>query len=238
MNRPAPLLPSARDARRELGRGASSPNLRPRVVIREATSSTSSTSGCRPRSIGPTRRPSHRHRTASPPRAAKDDLLADLASRSPRRRAIRSKGLQRARRRALRRPDPGPLPDLVPPSQLADPDSKFVAVDVRGTRIVVHYKEHVGEHASPETVTRTERVAPTTASTLWSACTAPTAASFRSGASSSRRGGCARDPMHRVRQAAVRPVDPTGSPELRRWVPWGRVGKRRGQLRVHGGGPG
>ena len=120
----------------------------PRTSVRasssgRATSSTSSTSGCRPRSVGPTRRASHRHRTA-PPRAAKDDLLADLVSAlATQARDKIQKDFNELVVEPFADPDPGPLPDLVPPSQLADPDSKFVAVDVRGTRIVVHYKEHV-----------------------------------------------------------------------------------------------
>ena len=121
----------------------------PRTSVRasssgRATSSTSSPSGCRPRSIGPTRRPSHRHRTASPPRAAKDDLLADLVfALATQARDKIQKDFNELVVEPFADPDPGPLPDLVPPSQLADPDSKFVAVDVRGTRVVVHYKEHV-----------------------------------------------------------------------------------------------
>lgn len=121
----------------------------PRTSVRasssgRATSSTSSPSGCRPRSIGPTRRPSHRHRTASPPRAAKDELLADLVfALATQARDKIQKDFNELVVEPFADPDPGPLPDLVPPSQLADPDSKFVAVDVRGTPVVVHYKEHV-----------------------------------------------------------------------------------------------
>ena len=121
----------------------------PRTSVRASssgrtTSSTSSPSGCRSRPVGPTRRPSHRHRAASPPRAAKDDLLADLVfALATQARDKIQKDFNELVVEPFADPDPGPLPDLVPPSQLADPDSKFVAVDVRGTRVVVHYKEHV-----------------------------------------------------------------------------------------------
>ena len=80
----------------------------------------------------------------SPPRAAKDDLLADLVfALATQARDKIQKDFNELVVEPFADPDPGPLPDLVPPSQLADPDSKFVAVDVRGTRVVVHYKEHV-----------------------------------------------------------------------------------------------
>lgn len=38
-------------------------------------------------------------------------------------------------------PDPKPLAGLLPPSDLADEDSKFVAVTVRGESVTLHYKE-------------------------------------------------------------------------------------------------
>ena len=147
MNRPAPSLPSARDARRELRRGASpAPNLRPRVVIREGDV----IYVIYFRVPSEIRRPdasrlaSTPHRAASPPRAAKDDLLADLVfALATQARDKIQKDFNELVVEPFADPDPGPLPDLVPPSQLADPDSKFVAVDVRGTRVVVHYKEHV-----------------------------------------------------------------------------------------------
>ena len=38
-------------------------------------------------------------------------------------------------------PDPKPLAGLLPARALADADSKFVTVTVRGEAVVVHYKE-------------------------------------------------------------------------------------------------
>ena len=117
----------------------------PRTSVRASSSGRTTSSTSSPsRSVGPTRRPSHRHRAASPPRAAKDDLLADLVfALATQARDKIQKDFNELVVEPFADPDPGPLPDLVPPSQLADPDSKFVAVDVRGTRVVVHYKEHV-----------------------------------------------------------------------------------------------
>ena len=45
-------------------------------------------------------------------------------------------------------PDPKPLPGLVPPAELADPDSRFVTVDVRGQSVTVHYKDIRGQPPS------------------------------------------------------------------------------------------
>ena len=117
----------------------------PRTSVRASSSGRTTSSTSSPsRSVGPTRRPSHRHRAASPPRAAKDDLLADLVfALATQARDKIQKDFNELVVEPFADPDPGPLPGLVPPSQLADPDSKFVAVDVRGTRVVVHYKEHV-----------------------------------------------------------------------------------------------
>ena len=94
------------------------------------------------RSIGPRpRRPS-----LTLVRAAKDDLLSDLV------RALATQARDKIEKdfnelvvEPFSDPTPGPIPGLVPPSQLADPDSKFISVNVRGTEVVIHYKEHVVE---------------------------------------------------------------------------------------------
>ena len=95
--------------------------------------------------------PSRRRRPRGPAAlaASKDDLLMDLV------RALTDAGSRKIAKdfdelvvEPFAEPDPKPLPGLVPPAELADPDSRFVTVDVRGQSVTVHYKEIRGRSPS------------------------------------------------------------------------------------------
>lgn len=94
---------------------------------------------------------SRRRRSRGPaaPAASKDDLLVDLV------RALTDAGSKKIAKdfdelvvEPFAEADPKPLPGLVPPAELADPDSRFVTVDVRGQSVTVHYKEIRGRSPS------------------------------------------------------------------------------------------
>jgi pimeloyl-ACP methyl ester carboxylesterase len=88
------------------------------------------------------RAPTRGSRRSTVARASKDDLLADLV------RSLLDAGRTKVQKdfdelvvEPFSEPDPKPLQGLVPPSSLADADSKFVTVEMDGVPICVHYKE-------------------------------------------------------------------------------------------------
>ena len=88
------------------------------------------------------RAPTRSSRRSTVARASKDDLLADLV------RSLLDAGRTKVQKdfdelvvEPFSEPDPKPLQGLVPPSSLADADSKFVTVEMDGVPICVHYKE-------------------------------------------------------------------------------------------------
>ena len=88
------------------------------------------------------RAPTRSSRRSTVARASKDDLLADLV------RSLLDAGRTKVQKdfdelvvELFSEPDPKPLQGLVPPSSLADADSKFVTVEMDGVPICVHYKE-------------------------------------------------------------------------------------------------
>ena len=88
------------------------------------------------------RAPTRGSRRSTVARASKDDLLADLV------RSLLDAGRTKVQKdfdelvvEPFSDPDPKPLQGLVPPSSLADADSKFVTVEMDGVPICVHYKE-------------------------------------------------------------------------------------------------
>ena len=105
------------------------------------------------------RAPTRGSRRSTVARASKDDLLADLV------RSLLDAGRTKVQKdfdelvvEPFSDPDPKPLQGLVPPSSLADADSKFVTVEMDGVPICVHYKESLPPAASAAAAGANENV--------------------------------------------------------------------------------
>ena len=105
------------------------------------------------------RAPTRGSRRSTVARASKDDLLADLV------RSLLDAGRTKVQKdfdelvvEPFSEPDPKPLQGLVPPSSLADADSKFVTVEMDGVPICVHYKESLPPASSAAAAGANENV--------------------------------------------------------------------------------
>ena len=105
------------------------------------------------------RAPTRGSRRSTVARASKDDLLADLV------RSLLDAGRTKVQKdfdelvvEPFSDPDPKPLQGLVPPSSLADADSKFVTVEMDGVPICVHYKESLPPASSAAAAGANENV--------------------------------------------------------------------------------
>ena len=111
---------------------------------------------CRVPGVAPRRRAADDHVSnrvmSSFIRAGKVDVLVDLVrSLVDAGRTKVTKDFEELVVEPFSDPDPKPLVGLVPPSELADPDSKFVTIEIDGVEIEVHYKESIPESSDSKT---------------------------------------------------------------------------------------